>query len=90
MVGLLTMRRVRAAMAHGEQRATVGQVAVPLAQVPVVSPYDTATQLLEKLQGSPDGRAFVFDDGRLVGIISPTDLQRMLDLAQLRPRQADR
>lgn len=90
VVGLLTMRRVRAAMAHGEQHSTVGQVAVPLAEVPQVSPYDTATQLLEKLQGAPDGRALVFDGGRLVGIVSPTDLQRMLDLALLRPRRADR
>ncbi|WOP19559.1 site-2 protease family protein [Raineyella sp. LH-20] len=86
VVGLVTMRRVRAAMAGGDQHATVGQVAIPLAQVPVLSPYDTATQLVDRLQQAPDGRALVFDGGHLVGIVSPTDLQRMLDLALLRPR----
>lgn len=86
VVGLVTMRLVRAAMARGQQHATVGQVATPLGQVPVVSPYDTATHLVEQLQQAPDGRALVFDGGRLVGIVSPTDLQRMLDLALLRPR----
>lgn len=84
VTGLVTMRRVKAAMAGGQGQALIGQVAAPLDQVPVVSPYDTATQLLEKLGGFPDGRALVFDQGALVGIVSPTDLQRMLDLALLR------
>lgn len=84
VTGLVTMRRVKAAMARGEGRATIGQVAAPLAEVPVVSPADSATHLLEKLGSFPDGRALVFDQRSLVGIVSPTDLQRMLDLALLR------
>ena len=84
VIGLVTMRRVKAALARGEGRATVAQVAAPMDQVPVLAPDDTATTLLERLQPATDGRALVFDHGALVGIVSPTDLQRMLDLALLR------
>lgn len=84
VIGLVTMRLVKAALARGEGRATVAQVAVPMDQVPALSPDDTATTLLERLQTATDGRALVFDHGALVGIVSPTDLQRMLDLALLR------
>lgn len=84
VIGLVTMRRVKSALARGEARATVAQVAAPMDQVPVLAPEDTATTLLERLQTATDGRALVFDHGALVGIVSPTDLQRMLDLALLR------
>lgn len=84
LVGLLTMRRVKAAMAHAEDQATIGQIAIPLDQVPILAPDDPASRLLEELQSASDGRALVIDGGALVGIVSPTDLQRMLDLAQLR------
>ncbi|SDB96622.1 Zn-dependent protease (includes SpoIVFB) [Raineyella antarctica] len=84
VVGLVTMRRVRAAMARGEEGSTLAHVALPIEQVPVLSPEDSATSLLEKLQGAPDGRALVFDRGALVGIVCPTDLQRMLELTTLR------
>lgn len=84
------MRRVRAAMSHGTEGATLASLALPVEQVPVVSPDDRATDLLEKLQGSPEGRALVFDHGRLVGIVCPTDLQRMLELTLLRSDEARR
>lgn len=84
IVGLVTMRRVRAAAARGENAVTLGQVAVPIDQVPMLSPDDTARTLLEKIQGAPDGRALVFEHGTLVGIVCPTDLQRMLELAMIR------
>ncbi len=90
VVGLITMRRVRAAMSHGTEEATLASLAMPVEQVPIVSPDDRATDLLEKLQGSPEGRALVFDHGRLVGIICPTDLQRMLELTLLRSDEARR
>lgn len=84
VVGLLSMRSVKAAMARGEDTASVAQVAIPINQVPVLAPDDSASRLLEQLQSSSDGRALVFDLGTLVGIVSPSDLQRMLDLALLR------
>lgn len=84
VVGLVTLRRIKAAIARGEGQAPLEQIAVPLDQVPVLSPEDRASRLLEQLQTTPEGRALVFDKGALVGIVSPSDLQRMLDLASLR------
>lgn len=84
LVGLVTMRRVKAAMSHAEDQATLAQIAIPLGEVPILAPDDPASRLLEQLQPASDGRALVIDGGTLVGIVSPSDLQRMLDLALLR------
>lgn len=84
LLGLLTMRRVKEAMSHLDDQTAIGQIAIPLTQVPILAPDDPASLLLEELQSASEGRALVLDGGVLVGIVSPTDLQRMLDLAQLR------
>jgi predicted transcriptional regulator len=36
------------------------------------------------MQTSPDGRALIIDQGRLVGIISPTDVTRYVQVAALK------
>jgi CBS domain-containing protein len=43
-----------------------------------------AVQLLTDLSSSVDGRALVMDDDRLVGIVTPTDVVRMSEMAMLR------
>jgi hypothetical protein len=43
-----------------------------------VSPTDPATNLLDQSEGCSEGRTLVVDNGRLVGIVSPSDINRML------------
>jgi Zn-dependent protease/CBS domain-containing protein len=85
VVGLLTMRRLRD-LDLSDPRPTVGDVAAPLSEVAIVAPDDPVPTLLERMAAAPgrDGRALVLDGGRLVGIVSSTDVQRALDLAALR------
>ncbi|HEX6231281.1 MAG TPA: site-2 protease family protein [Actinomycetota bacterium] len=84
VVGLVTLARVKAVPPGARDRTTVGEIACPLEDVATVSPDDPAVRLLERMQECEDGRALVFDGGRLVGIVSPRDVQRALELAGLR------
>ncbi|HZD17468.1 MAG TPA: site-2 protease family protein [Actinomycetota bacterium] len=83
-VGLVTLGRVKAVPPDRRDRTTVGDIACPLEEVATVSPDDPATTLLERLQECEDGRALVLEGGRVVGIVSPRDVHRALELAGLR------
>ena len=40
---------------------------------------------MERMQGCSDGRAVVLDaDGRVIGVVSPTDVARALQMTDLR------
>jgi Zn-dependent protease/CBS domain-containing protein len=81
LVTLSGLRRHR-----GNGALTARDVADDVATVARVSPDDSVATLLEQIQAAHggDGRALVFEGERLVGIVSPTDLRRALDLAALR------
>ena len=64
----------------------VEAVACPLAEVPIANPDELLLDLLPRLRGCSDGRALVMADGRLAGIVSPTDIARTLELAAIRDR----
>lgn len=89
--GLVTLRRLKrvAASERGHTRAL--DIAIPLEQVPIVASADRLTDLLSKLGTASDGRALVFDGDQLVGIVSPSDIARRLQVSELRtvpPRAA--
>jgi CBS domain-containing protein len=68
----------------------VSELACPLGELPVVDPDLPASELLGAMSRGADGRALVVRDGLLVGIVSPTDLVRHLELLELRrPRSGD-
>jgi CBS domain-containing protein len=52
--------------------------------VPTARADEQLTALLERMNRYQVNRALVFDDGRLVGIVSPADVARMVQLASLR------
>jgi Zn-dependent protease len=53
---------------------------LPLDAVPQLTPDTSALTALERLTASPVGRGLVVDGGRLVGILSITDLARTMTL----------
>ena len=53
-------------------------ITCPLDQVARASPADPVTNLLGASDGCSEGRTLVVDNGRLVGIISPSDISRLL------------
>ncbi|MCZ7536820.1 MAG: site-2 protease family protein [Acidimicrobiia bacterium] len=84
--GLVTLTRLKSLSADARRTMAVRDVAWPLAQVPTATPSDPLVDLVARLGEAGDGRALVFDGTKLVGIISPTDVSRALQIAELRRR----
>lgn len=85
--GLVTLTRLKSLAAAARSNTAVRDVAWPVEQVPTAAPADSLVELVVRLGEAGDGRALVFDSSRLVGIISPTDVTRALQLAELRRRE---
>ena len=64
------------------ERATkhLKDLARPIADVPVTSPGEDLSALIGRIGGGIEQRVLVFDGGRLVGIVSPADVARVLTL----------
>ncbi len=84
--GLITLAAIKAAPRHDWDRLRGQDVADPVAAVATARPEEAFTDLLERLAGDSvgGGRALVFERGALVGIVTPTDVHRAVDLAALR------
>jgi Zn-dependent protease/predicted transcriptional regulator len=85
LVGFVTMARLRSVTPDQRVGTTVGAVSWPIDAVPKASPDEALIALLERIEGEAgDGRALVFDADRLVGIITPTDISRVVQWAAFR------
>lgn len=85
LTGLLTLNRVRQVPPQARAQTTLLEVACTPDEVPVARPQEALTDLLPRMAGCSDGRAVVLDDGgTVVGIVSPTDISRSLQVAPLR------
>lgn len=83
--GLTTLARVRQVPPHLRRSTRLIDTACPLADVPAAAPDEPVPDLLVRMQRAPDGRALVVGpDLRLVGIVSPSDVSRYVQLAVLR------
>jgi CBS domain-containing protein len=78
--GLISLTELRAVPRAARATTLVAQAARPLADVPTARSGDPLTDLLDRLTATGAARALVVDDGRLVGILSLTDVARALDV----------
>jgi CBS domain-containing protein len=86
-VGLVTLKRVKGVPADQRASTAVRDVACPIEEVPVVGPDEPLAGVLPRMAGCADGRALVVVDGRLVGLLSPTDVMRHMEIADLRDQR---
>ncbi len=63
-------------------RKRLSDCARPISQVPTTRPGEELGDLIERLGAALDQRVLVFDQGRLVGIVSPADVARLLSVRQ--------
>ncbi|MCJ7438000.1 MAG: site-2 protease family protein [Acidimicrobiia bacterium] len=86
VTGLITLARVKSIPRHDWDRVTAGEVAEPIESLATGAPNEPFPEMLERISvaAGGGGRALIFDGGSLVGIITPTDVQRTVDLAALR------
>jgi Zn-dependent protease/CBS domain-containing protein len=76
--GLITVRLVDRAPLKSRSTTTIGELMHPLAQVTTAAPGERACDLAARLNGSGHRRALVLEEGRLVGIVTLTDIDRAL------------
>ena len=79
VTGLVTLDRIKHVPASQRDRTRLADIACPLADIATASPQDPVADLLPRLTECADRRALVFSDGHLAGIITPSDITRMID-----------
>ncbi|MGW0507318.1 site-2 protease family protein [Micromonospora sp. NPDC003241] len=90
-VGLVTLDRVRGVPSDARGSTTLESVACRSDELVLASPDEQLTDLLPRLSDCADGRALVVTDGRLVGIVSPSDISRAVQRGSMRDQvTADR
>src|SRR5260370_4131962 len=86
--GLLTLAALKNVPPNARTTTLIKQIICPLDRVSTVRPADPATNLLNDPDGCSEGRTLVVDNGRLVGIVSPSDINRLLQRSSLGRSQA--
>jgi CBS domain-containing protein len=82
ITGLITLAQLRRLAPNERATTLVRDVAIPLNQVPTASPHEPLTALMERL--TPDrSRALVVENGRVVGIVTASDITRLIDVHAL-------
>jgi Zn-dependent protease len=77
-VGLVSLDRVRQVPPDQRERTGLREVACAEKDLTIASPEEPLTELLPRLSQCADGRALVVAEGRLVGIVSPSDVNRAM------------
>jgi CBS domain-containing protein len=60
----------------------LSSVARPISEVPTSRPDEDLAALIERVGAALENRVLVFDQGQLVGILSPVDIARLLTVRQ--------
>jgi Zn-dependent protease/CBS domain-containing protein len=85
LIGLVTLNRVRQVPRQAQPQTRLLDVACAPDEVPTARPQEALADLLPRMAGCSDGRAVVLDDGAaVVGIVSPTDISRSVQVGRLR------
>ncbi|MEX2465342.1 MAG: CBS domain-containing protein, partial [Gemmatimonadota bacterium] len=82
VLGLITLDHARGTPREKWADTTVAEAMTPAARL-IVTPASTLTEVLETMSGAGSNRILVLDDGRLVGVISASDVSRWIQKAQL-------
>ena len=76
--GLLTLTALKNVAPEARATTLIKDVACPLDNVSTADPADPAANLLSASEGCSEGRTLVVEGGRLVGIVSPSDINSLL------------
>jgi len=79
VTGLVTLDRIKQVPASQRDLTRLADIACPLSDIVTASPQDPVADILPRLAQCADRRALVFSGGHLAGIITPSDITRMID-----------
>ncbi|HEY3260650.1 MAG TPA: site-2 protease family protein [Pseudonocardiaceae bacterium] len=84
LIGLVTLNRIRAVPPQKRSTTRLIEIACRPDEVPTIRPDQALADLMPRMVGCSDGRAVVTDDrGAVVGIVSPSDVSRAVQVASL-------
>ncbi|BBX45876.1 site-2 protease family protein [Mycobacterium cookii] len=83
ITGLVTLDQLRRVAPGSRATTLVGEIALPMDQVTIAAPDEAITTLLERLASGHGHRALVVDGGCVVGIVTATDLTRLVDVRRI-------
>lgn len=83
-MGLVTLRQLRELAPNRRTTTSVREIALPLDSVTTAAPGEPLSALIDRLASAGHGsRALVIDGGQVVGIVTPSDLARLIDVYRL-------
>jgi CBS domain-containing protein len=84
IVGLVTLTQLRNVAPSQRTTTNVGDIALPLQSVPTAAPQEPLSALLERMApAGPRSRALVIDERGVIGIVTPSDVARLIDVYRL-------
>ncbi|SOX54391.1 CBS domain-containing protein, partial [Mycobacterium ahvazicum] len=84
ITGLVTLRQLRELAPQQRTTTSVGAIALPLQSVPTATPQEPLQDLLRRMApAGPRSRALVVDAGTVVGIVTPSDVARLIEVYRL-------
>jgi Zn-dependent protease len=84
IMGLVTLTQLRDVAPGRRATTSVRDIALPLHSVPTAAPMEPLSALLERMAAAGHGsRALVVDGSGVVGIVTPSDLARLIDVYRL-------
>lgn len=83
-VGLVTLDRVRRVPPERRASTSLREVSCGPDELVLADPGEQLLDLLPRLSDCADGRALVVVEGRLVGIVSPSDISRAVQRGNMR------
>ena len=89
VTGLASLSRCTLVPEAQRPRVLARDIAEPLERVARAAPTDRLVEVLERTTNAPR-RILVFEGEELVGIVTPTDIMRVIERAPLRPAQPKR
>ncbi|MHC1721077.1 MAG: site-2 protease family protein [Clostridiaceae bacterium] len=78
IIGVVGAGSVKGLPVEERSQNSVGSITSPLTENLVVKPGDTVSEAMTKLFGNGIGRVLVVDQGKLIGIVSKTDILNYL------------
>jgi Zn-dependent protease/predicted transcriptional regulator len=82
LTGVVRLRDLVRVPTNERDQKHLIDVALPITAVPTTNPREEIVPLMQRLGPGLDQRVLVFDNGQLVGILSPADVARVLATRQ--------
>jgi Zn-dependent protease/CBS domain-containing protein len=83
VLGMITLTQLRKVSPDRRATTPLRDIAIPLRELAIAAPDEPLTSLLARLSTAPGHRVLVIMGGRVVGIVTATDIAKLLEARDL-------